>query len=111
SVARLTWKARKVSSLDSLSNFQQSKRGKLNMPNVLLVDDEPSIRLTMGEFLKRAGYSVVIAADYDSAVTQKAEDLDVAVIDVNLPGKSGIQLLQTLCNAKIYVPVIMITGE
>jgi len=81
------------------------------MPNVLLVDDEPSIRLTMGEFLKRAGYSVVIAADYDSAVTQKAEDLDVAVIDVNLPGKSGIQLLQTLCTAKIYVPVIMITGE
>jgi signal transduction histidine kinase len=65
----------------------------------------------MGEFLKRAGYSVVIAADYDSAVTHNAEDLDVAVIDVNLPGKSGIQLLQTLCNAKIYVPVIMITGE
>jgi signal transduction histidine kinase len=81
------------------------------MPNVLLVDDEPSIRLTMGEFLKRAGYSVLIAADYDSAVMHNAEELDVAVIDINLPGKSGIQLLQTLCNAKIYIPVIMITGE
>jgi len=65
----------------------------------------------MGEFLRRAGYSVLIAADYDSAVTHKAEDLDVAVVDVNLPGKSGIQLLQQLCNAKIYIPVIMITGE
>ena len=41
----------------------------------------------------------------------KAEDLDVAVIDINLPGKSGIQLLQKLCDAEIYVPVIMITGE
>jgi len=81
------------------------------MPNVLLVDDEPSIRLTMGEFLRRAGYSVLIAADYDSAMTHKAEDLDVAVVDINLPGKSGIQLLQQLCNAKIYIPVIMITGE
>jgi len=81
------------------------------MPNVLLVDDEPSIRLTMGEFLRRAGYSVLIAADYDSAMTHKAEDLDVAVVDINLPGKSGIQLLQQLCNARIYVPVIMITGE
>lgn len=81
------------------------------MPNVLLVDDEPSIRLTMGEFLKRAGYSVLIAAEYDSAVTAKAEDLDVAVIDINLPGKSGIQLLQHLTNAKVYIPVIMITGE
>ena len=81
------------------------------MTNVLLVDDEPSIRLTMGEFLRRAGYSVLIAADYDSAMTHKVEDLDVAVIDINLPGKSGIQLLQQLYNTKIYIPVIMITGE
>ena len=81
------------------------------MPNVLLVDDEPNIRLTMGEFLKRAGYTVLTAADYDSAVTHNADDLDVAVVDINLPGKSGIQLLQKLCSSEIYVPVIMITGE
>ena len=81
------------------------------MPRVLLVDDEPSIRLTMGEFLKRAGYSVLTAADYDSAVVHRAEELDVAVIDINLPGKNGIQLLQIICGAEIYVPVIMITGE
>ena len=65
----------------------------------------------MGEFLKRAGYSVLTAADYDSAVVHKAEDLDVAVIDINLPGKSGIQLLQKIYDAQIYIPVIMITGE
>lgn len=81
------------------------------MFRVLLVDDEPSIRLTMGEFLKRAGYSVLIAADYDSAAVHEAEDLDVAVVDINLPGKSGIQLLQKLCDGNAYVPVIMITGE
>lgn len=81
------------------------------MPKVLLVDDEPSIRLTMGEFLKRAGYSVLTAADYESAAVHEAEDLDVAVIDINLPGKNGIQLLQKLTAAEVYVPVIMITGE
>ena len=81
------------------------------MPNVLLVDDERSIRLTMGEFLKRAGYSVLIAPDFDSAAMLKAEDLDVAVVDINLPGKNGIQLLQRLSSADAYVPVIMITGE
>ncbi len=80
------------------------------MPNVLLVDDEPSIRLTMGEFLKRAGYSVLTAADYSGAVVHKTADLDVAVIDIHLPGKSGIHLLQEL-TAERYVPVIMITGE
>lgn len=81
------------------------------MSNVLLVDDEPSIRLTMGEFLKRAGYSVIRAADYESAAMLKVEDLDVAVIDINLPGKSGIQLLQKLRSVETYIPVIMITGE
>lgn len=65
----------------------------------------------MGEFLKRAGYSVLTAADYDSAVVHSPEELDVAVIDINLPGKSGINLLQKICNANVYVPVIMITGE
>ena len=81
------------------------------MPNVLLVDDEPSLRLTMGEFLKRAGYTVLSAADYESAVTHNTNDIDVAVIDINLPGKSGIELLKRLCCLEIYIPVIMITGE
>ena len=81
------------------------------MPNVLLVDDEPSIRLTMGEFLKRAGYTVTAAANYETAVMQKPEAIDVAVIDINLPGKSGIELLQILCSGEVYIPVIMITGE
>jgi signal transduction histidine kinase len=81
------------------------------MPNVLLVDDEPSLRLTMGEFLKRAGYTVLSAADYESAAMRKTEEIDVAVIDINLPGKSGIELLKKLCCLDIYIPVIMITGE
>ena len=81
------------------------------MSNVLLVDDEPSLRLTMGEFLKRAGYTVFSAADYESAVLVKAEGIDVAVIDINLPGKSGVELLKKLCCAQTYIPVIMITGE
>jgi len=81
------------------------------MSNVLLVDDEPSIRLTMGEFLKRAGYTVLLAPDYDTAVTHNADGLDVAVIDINLPGKSGVHLLQKLQTADVYIPVIMITGE
>src|SRR5687768_5980503 len=105
------WRARRENSHDSSLNFPRPRRGSLNMPNVLLVDDEPSIRLTMGEFLKRAGYSVVTAADYETAAAVKPADLDVAVIDINLTGKNGIQLLQKIAGAETYVPVIMITGE
>ena len=81
------------------------------MFNVLLVDDEPSIRLTMAEFLKRAGYSVVSAADFESASNLEGVGIDVAVVDINLPGRSGIELLQEINRREPYVPVIMITGE
>lgn len=82
------------------------------MFRVLLVDDEPSIRWTMAEFLKRAGYEVVAAADYEGAVRAlEGASVDVAVVDIFLPGRSGVELLQRLRASEPYVPTIMITGE
>jgi signal transduction histidine kinase len=81
------------------------------MFRVLLVDDEPSLRLTLAEFLKRADYEVVAAADFQSALPHLSTSFDVAVIDINLPGRSGIELLHEINSGESYVPVIMITGE
>ena len=81
------------------------------MFKVLLVDDEPSLRLTLTEFLKRAGYEVFAAPDFQSALLLRDNSFDVAVIDINLPGRSGIELLQVINSRETYVPVIMITGE
>jgi PAS domain S-box-containing protein len=81
------------------------------MSNILLVDDEPSIRFTIAEFLKRDGYQVFVAADYDSAAALIDNDIDAAVVDINLPRRSGIELLRELNSRETYVPVIMITGQ
>jgi signal transduction histidine kinase len=81
------------------------------MFRVLLVDDEPSLRLTMMEFLKRSGYAVAVASDYESAALLGNPSFDVAVVDINLPGRSGIELLHKINRGKPYVPVIMMTGE
>jgi signal transduction histidine kinase len=81
------------------------------MFRVLLVDDELSLRITLTEFLKRAGYEVSAAPDFPSALQLLSNGLDVAVIDINLPGRSGIELLQEISSRESYVPVIMITGE
>ena len=81
------------------------------MFKVLLVDDEPSLRLTLTEFLKRAGYEVFAAPDFQSALLLRDNSFDVAVIDINLPGRNGIELLQVINSRPTYVPVIMITGE
>jgi PAS domain S-box-containing protein len=79
---------------------------------ILLVDDEPSIRWTMAEFLKRAGYFVEAAQDYDGALEiLDRTNIDVAVVDIFLPRKSGLDLLKHLQDRESYIPVIMITGE
>ena len=82
------------------------------MPKVLLVDDEPNIRWTMAEFLKREHYDAVTASDFDGALSiLDSTEIDAAVIDIILPRKSGIELLKELRSRDSAIPVIMITGE
>lgn len=82
------------------------------MSKVLVVDDEPGIRLTFAEFLKRGGYETLTAAGYEEANAIITNDrIEVAVIDINLPHRSGVELLQQLRSYEHYIPVIMITGE
>ena len=80
---------------------------------VLLVDDEPSIRLTLAEFLRREGFEPLAAADAAQGAALFREDggVDVAVVDINLPGRNGIELLRELRELDPSVPVIVITGE
>jgi PAS domain S-box-containing protein len=66
----------------------------------------------MAELLKREGYETLTASDFDGAISVIEGDmLDAAVVDINLPGKSGIELLKDLSSREPYIPVIMITGE
>jgi PAS domain S-box-containing protein len=78
---------------------------------VLIVDDEPSIRLTLAEFLRREGFDTLAAVDATQAADLFGEGVDVAVVDINLPGRSGIELLRELRERDPRVPVIVITGE
>lgn len=81
-------------------------------PRVLLVDDEPNMRWTMAEFLKRGGYEPLTASDFDSATELLRDaEVDAAVVDIVLPGKSGVELLKELRGREPYIPVVMITGE
>ncbi|HKR02196.1 MAG TPA: response regulator [Pyrinomonadaceae bacterium] len=82
------------------------------MPRILLVDDEPNIRWTMAEFLKRANCEVCTAANFEEALAVFGEnEIDVAVVDIVLPRKSGISVLEELHNLDPDLPIIMMTGE
>jgi signal transduction histidine kinase len=84
----------------------------MRAPRVLLVDDEPSMRWTMAELLRRGGYEPLTASDFESAIAALDDtEIDAAVVDLVLPGRSGVELLRELRGRRTDLPVVMITGE
>jgi four helix bundle suffix protein len=79
---------------------------------ILVVDDEPSIRITLREFLTRAGYDVDVAEDVERALTLLAgKQHDVVVSDIIMPSVSGVSLLSKIRENMPDVQVLMITGQ
>jgi CheY-like chemotaxis protein len=67
------------------------------MARVLVVDDHNDSRELMGLMLANAGHEPVFAADADEAVARlKSERVDLAVVDIYLPVKSGIELIREM---------------
>jgi FixJ family two-component response regulator len=81
-------------------------------PMIYLVDDDAAVRDALIIFLEVCGYSVEV---YDSAeaVLQHADDIDrgVLLLDIRLPGISGIELQAELQRRGINLPVIIVTGH
>ncbi len=75
--------------------------------SILVVDDEPQIRDLLRKFLSARGYQVRVATDGQQAlalVDQKSPD--IIVLDVNMPGMNGIEVLKRL-RAKNYAGGVM----
>ena len=79
---------------------------------ILVVDDERSVRITMGEFLKDAGYEVDIAEGMEGAWELLAsENFDVVLTDIVMPEFSGVSLLKAIKATSLHVQVILMTGK
>jgi two-component system phosphate regulon sensor histidine kinase PhoR len=80
--------------------------------NILIVDDEESIRSIFTTVLEREGYNVVTAADGHEAI-EKIESLpvfDLVVVDINIPGPDGIEILKYVKNTSEDTGVIVVSG-
>jgi DNA-binding response OmpR family regulator len=65
--------------------------------NLLLVDDEPNIILSLEFLMKRAGYQVRTAADGEAAMHAVEEDPpDLILLDINMPKRDGFDVCQTI---------------
>jgi two-component system C4-dicarboxylate transport response regulator DctD len=92
------------------SNLTQSTLPQNNA--VLLVDDEKHIRLSAGQTLELAGYSVVALSSAEKALEHiSGEWGGVLVTDINMPGIDGLELMQRAHVIDPDLPVILITGH
>jgi len=78
---------------------------------VLIVDDEAPVRELFEELLKKDGYRVSSVSSGEEALESiKKEDYDAILLDIRLPGMSGLETLKLIKDTKPTSTVIMITG-
>jgi DNA-binding response OmpR family regulator len=79
---------------------------------ILLVEDEPSMREGLTHNLEFEGYEVRTAADGPSGLeAARADDVDLAIFDVMMPGIDGFELLDRLRSNGFDKPVLMLTAK
>jgi two-component system, response regulator RegA len=80
-------------------------------PTVLLADDDVSFRTVLGRALESRGFVVQIAADGDEACAMAADDPpELAVVDLRMPGRSGLEVVRCLRALDPATRVVVLTG-
>jgi two-component system alkaline phosphatase synthesis response regulator PhoP len=79
---------------------------------ILLVEDDPTLRQALSFNLTREGYEVAAAADGEAALEAARSDrLDLILLDVMLPGMSGVEVLRVLRREGVSTPVIILSAK
>jgi two-component system alkaline phosphatase synthesis response regulator PhoP len=80
--------------------------------NVLFVEDEEALRMTVGDRLRNQGYAVEYASNGDEGF-EKATQLpfDLIILDVMLPKKSGFVVCRDIRQAGLITPILMLTAR
>jgi two-component system, NtrC family, response regulator HydG len=78
---------------------------------ILIVDDDPHLRVTFEFHLAHSGYAVSTAESAEQALNRLSEvDPDVIITDLQMPGMNGLELLQRVKSARPDIDVLVITG-
>jgi CheY-like chemotaxis protein len=78
---------------------------------LLLCDDSPVERLALAHYLRRSGFAVDEAADGDSAMHHlKNRQIDLLLLDLQMPGSDGFNVLSYVQQHRRSLPVILISG-
>jgi two-component system alkaline phosphatase synthesis response regulator PhoP len=79
---------------------------------ILLVEDEPGLRITIGDRLRSEGYRVEASADGQDGYDRAANgDFDLIILDIMLPRKSGLDVCRDLRQNDLTTPILMLTAR
>ncbi len=88
------------------------QRAKDQPPTVIVIDDDPGVRDSLGKLLRSAGFQVSLLGSVSEFLeADRPEGPACLVLDVRLPGQSGLELQRELAGAKRQLPIIFITGH
>ena len=80
------------------------------MKNILIVDDEPDIRAILRYNLEREGFAVTEAVDGNDALDKLSKDLDLAILDIMMPGKDGYDVCRKIREQGNTLPIVFLTA-
>lgn len=80
------------------------------MPNVLVVDDDATVRFTLQEVIEERGHTA-IAVDGGAAALERLDEADLLITDLAMPCMDGMELLRRVHRAAPRLPVIMLTAR
>ena len=81
-------------------------------PTVYIVDDDPSVRAALEDLLASVGIAVqAFSSTRDFLAYQRADAPGCLVLDVRMPGQSGMDFHRQMQSLDIYLPVVFITGH
>jgi DNA-binding NtrC family response regulator len=79
---------------------------------ILVVDDEEDFRAVVAEHLEDLGYRAITASDgMEALALVRRRSFDVALVDLKMPGMSGVEVLQALHRLDLGIEVIIVTGH
>ena len=80
--------------------------------NVLLVEDEEALRMTVGDRLRNDGYAVEYATNGDEAFEKAARlPFDLIILDIMLPRRDGFAVCRDIRESGLITPILMLTAR
>ena len=80
------------------------------MKKILIVDDEPDIREILRYNLEKEGFSITEAVDGNDALDKVSKDLDLAILDIMMPGKDGYEVCRKIREQGNTLPIVFLTA-